>query len=107
MITAKGPDLSIEGRIDIDSSGAVRRAIAEALRPLPPVVTLDLAGLTYIDTSGLATLLEGSRIGRQQGSRLLLVGLHGQPRELLYFSRIDRLIEIAGDETRGQQDLRP
>jgi anti-sigma B factor antagonist len=106
MISANGPDLSIQGRIDIDTSGTVRRAIAKALGSIPPVVTLDLAGLTYIDTSGLATLLEASRIGRQQGSRLVLVGLQGQPRELLSFSGVDQLIEIAGDMTRDQRDLR-
>jgi anti-sigma B factor antagonist len=99
--------ISIEGRVNIDTSGDVRRKIAAALRSMPRTVTLDLSGVSFIDTSGLATLLEASRIARQQGTRLVLHGLHGQPRELLHFSRIDHLLDIAGPASNGPQDPRP
>jgi anti-sigma B factor antagonist len=59
---------------------------------------LDLSGVSYLDTSGLATLLEASRIARRQGTRLVLHGLRGQPRELLHFSQIDHLLDIAEPE---------
>jgi anti-sigma B factor antagonist len=81
MVGDKPRGVSIEGRINIDTSGEMRRTIAEALRAMPTAVALDLSGVSYIDTSGLATLLEASRIARQQGTRLVLHGLHGQPRE--------------------------
>ena len=95
MVGAKRLDVSIEGRVNIDTSGDMRRTIAEALRSMPPAVMLELSGVSYIDTSGVATLLEASRIARQQGTRLVLHGLHGQPRELLRFSQIDHLLDIA------------
>src|SRR5882672_4130827 len=101
MAGEKPHGVSIEGRINIDTSDDMRRTIAEALRSMPPAVMLDLSGVSYIDTSGLATLLEASRIARQQGTRLVLHGLHGQPRELLHFSQIDHLIDIAEPETNG------
>jgi anti-sigma B factor antagonist len=96
----------IEGRVNIDTSGAMRRTIADALRSIPAAVMLDLSGVSYIDTSGLATLLEASRIARQQGTRLVLHGVHGQPRELLHFSQIDHLLDIAEAEPNGRQDPR-
>jgi anti-sigma B factor antagonist len=99
-------DISIEGRVTIDTSGNMRHTIAEALRSMPPALMLDLSGVSYIDTSGLATLLEASRIARQQGSRLVLHGLHGQPRELLHFSQIDHLLDIAEPESNSNQDPR-
>jgi anti-sigma B factor antagonist len=95
MVGEEPQAVSIEGRVNIDTSGAMRRTIAEALRSRSPSVMLDLSGVSYIDTSGLATLLEASRIARQQGTRLVLHGLHGQPRELLHFSQIDHLLDIA------------
>ena len=106
MAGEKPHGVSIEGRINIDTSNDMRRTIAEALRRMPPAVMLDLSGVSYIDTSGLATLLEASRIARQQGTRLVLHGVHGQPRELLHFSQIDHLLDIAEPESNRPRDAR-
>jgi anti-sigma B factor antagonist len=104
MVGDKPPGVSIEGRVNIDTSSEMRRVIAAALHSIPPAVTVDFSGVTYLDTSGLATLLEASRIARQQGTRLVVAGLHDQPRELLHFTQIDRLIEIAEPEPHEPQD---
>jgi anti-sigma B factor antagonist len=107
MAGDKPHGVSIEGRVNIDTSGEMGRTIADALRSMSPAVVLDLSGVTYLDTSGLATLLAASRIARQQGTRLVLHGLHGQPRELLHFSQIDHLLDIADAAPNGRQDPRP
>jgi anti-sigma B factor antagonist len=107
MVGKEPQRVSIEGRVDIDTSGDMRRTIAEALRSTPPAVMLDVSGVSYLDTSGLATLLEASRIARRQGTRLVLHGLQSQPRELLHFSQIDHLLDIAEPEPNGRQDPRP
>ncbi len=106
MVGADPPDVSIQGQVNIDTSGGVRLTIAKALSSMPPKVTVDLSKVIYMDTSGLATLLEASRIARQQGTRLVLEGLYGQPRELLHFSQIDHLFEFAEREPNGPPDPR-
>jgi anti-sigma B factor antagonist len=103
MVGKKSRGVSIEGPVNIDTSGEMRRMIAEALHSIPPAVIVDLSGVTYIDTSGLATLLEASRIAHLQGTRLVVVGLHDQPRELLHFTQIDHLLEIAGPAPQNPQ----
>jgi anti-sigma B factor antagonist len=104
----EGPrGVSIRGRVTIDTSSDMRRMIAEALHSIPPAVTIDFSGVTYLDTSGLATLLEASRTARQQGTRLVVEGLHDQPRELLHFTQIDRLLGIAEPEPHEPQDPLP
>jgi anti-sigma B factor antagonist len=104
MVAEKLRGVSIQGPVNIDTSSEMRRLIAEALHSIPPAVTIDLSGVTYLDTSGLATLLEASRIARQQGTRLVVRGLHDQPRELLHFTQIDHLFEIAEPEPHESQD---
>jgi anti-sigma B factor antagonist len=104
MVADRPPDVLIEGRVNIDTSSRMRSMIAKALHSIPPAVTVDVSGVTYLDTSGLATLLEASRIARQQGTRLVIKGLHDQPRELLQFTRIDHLLEIAEPEPHDPQD---
>jgi len=88
-------EISIQGRVTVDTSGAMRGTIAAALSTQPRQLTVDFSGVTYVDTSGLATLLEAARIARQQGTQLVLEGVHDQPRQLLRFSRIDHLLDIA------------
>jgi len=65
---------------------------------LPANVTVDLSGVTYMDTSGLATLVEAARIARKQGTQLVLSGIQGQVRYFLEITRLDQLFEIAGQE---------
>jgi anti-sigma B factor antagonist len=98
MAADKGCVVPIHGSVNVDTSSTMRRLISAALRAVPSVVTIDFSSVPYIDTSGLATLLEASRIARLQGTRLVVEGLRAQPRELLHFSQIDRLLEIAEPE---------
>ncbi len=53
--------VSIRGRINIDNSGEMRRTLSNALRSKPAEVTVDMSQVTYIDVSGLATLVEAAR----------------------------------------------
>jgi anti-sigma B factor antagonist len=92
--------VSIRGRITVNNSDEMRRKLQAALASTPAQVTVDLSEATYIDTSGVATLLEAVRIARGQGTRLVLAGLNGQPRYLFEVTEFDRLFEIAPEETR-------
>jgi anti-anti-sigma factor len=90
--------VTIRGRINVDNSGEMRRTLSNALRQKPENVTVDLSGVTYIDTSGLATLVEAARIAREQGAQLVLCGIQGQARYFLEITSLDQLFEIAREE---------
>jgi anti-sigma B factor antagonist len=94
----EGHVVSIQGRINVDNSGEMRRTLSDALRLRPASLTVDLSGVTYIDTSGLATLVEAARIARKQGARLVLCGIQGQARYFLEITCLDQLFEIAGEK---------
>ena len=79
---------SLYGRIDIDSSPAVRDQLIALLRaPHPRTVSIDLSGVTHIDSSGVATLIEALKIARNCGTELRLQGLH---------DRLHRLFDATG-----------
>ena len=90
--------VAVQGRITVSNSGEMRTALANALRTKPASVSLDLSGVSYLDTSGLATLIEAVRIARNQGTRLILSGMHDQPRYFFEITHLDRLFDIAGQE---------
>jgi anti-sigma B factor antagonist len=93
--------VAIEGRITVDNSDEMRRKLLAALRSRPAQVTVDLSQATYMDLSGLATLLESVRIARKQGTRLVLAGVSGQPRSLFQIGQLESLFEFAAEEKSG------
>ena len=84
----------MQGRITIDSADQVRRRLTNALRTHPDLVAVDLSDVPYMDTSGLATLMEAMRTARQQGTRLVLSGIQQQPGYLLKVTDLDHVFEI-------------
>jgi anti-sigma B factor antagonist len=74
---------SLYGRIDIDSSPAVRDQLIALLHaPHQGTVSIDLLGVTHIDISGVATLIEALKIARTCKTDLRLQGLHDRVRRL-------------------------
>lgn len=69
----------LNGRIDIDSSPAVRDRILAVLRgPHPSTVRIDFSAVTHMDSSGLATLIEALKVARGFETELKLEGLQGR-----------------------------
>jgi anti-sigma B factor antagonist len=93
--------ISIQGRITVDNSGDMRRALCNALRAKPRTLTVDLSSVDYIDSSGFATLLEAMRNARKQNARLVLRGVQGQTRYFLEITRLDQLFDIESEEARA------
>jgi anti-sigma B factor antagonist len=84
----------VSGRIDIDSSPELRSRLFELLQPRQcEELTLDLYRVDYIDTSGLAVLVEVLKAARLQGKRLRLSRLGERPRYLLESTRMLHLFE--------------
>src|SRR6202453_2472304 len=69
----------LTGRVDVDSSPDLRDRLRILLseEALPQTITVDLAGVPYIETSGVATLIEALRIARHHQISFRLQGLRG------------------------------
>jgi len=90
--------VAIHGRVTIENSGEMRKTLSNALRAKPASLSVDLSDVSYIDISGLATLVEAARTARRQGTRLILGGVHDQPRYLFEITHLDRLFDMAGQK---------
>ena len=95
METLAPQQISFEGRISIDNSNAMRNRLGEALKLKPKEIDVDLSRVTSIDISGLATLLETTRIARDQGTRLRIGGIQGQVQLLFAITRLDQILDTA------------
>jgi anti-anti-sigma factor len=86
--------VSMHGRITIDNSDEMRQTLAAALKSRKDKLTVDLSSVTYMDTSGLATLMESLRVARRQGTQLVLCGVQEQPLYLLEVTDLTHVFEI-------------
>jgi anti-sigma B factor antagonist len=69
----------LHGHLGIDSSPDFRDQLLAILREQTRgIVTVDLTDVSYIDSSGIATLIEGLRIAHNRGITLGLRGLQGK-----------------------------
>ncbi len=66
----------LKGRIDVDSSPDIRDRLRAILltNPLSHAVSVDLAGVTSIEASGIATLIEALKVARHREIRFHLQG---------------------------------
>jgi anti-anti-sigma factor len=87
----------LRGRVNVDSSPALRdRLMALLRRQSPEAVIVDLSDVSYLDSSGLATLIEGLKVARMRQTTLCVQGLHGRLLQLFQATRLSSLFENQG-----------
>ncbi|RMI01654.1 MAG: anti-sigma factor antagonist [Calditrichaeota bacterium] len=86
--------VAIEGEVDLYSSPQVRDTLLEVVQQQPPAVVVDLRGVSYMDSSGLATLIEALQMIEQHSGRLLLADIRPEVREVFELSRLDSVFRI-------------
>lgn len=91
--------ISVSERFAVETSSVIRSSLRDALRLRPDSVIVDLSKVGYMDTSGIATLIEAMGIARRQGSRLILRGVQEQPRYFLKVTDLDRIFPIEEELT--------
>ncbi|HTC41386.1 MAG TPA: STAS domain-containing protein [Candidatus Acidoferrales bacterium] len=91
--------LDISGDIDLANSPAMRKVLLGEIKDKhTPKVLLNLKNVRYIDSSGIASLVEGLKAARDSGARLILYGLSPSVREVLELSRLQKIFEIYDTE---------
>lgn len=83
----------LRGEVDLSWSQVVRRAVLDALDQ-GAAVGIDLSEVSYIDSSGIAALVEGFQRSRTRGSRFALVAVSDSVRAVLELARLDRVFVL-------------
>jgi len=87
----------LNGRTTVDSSPDLRNRLLQVLEeePSPRVVTVDLTGVTSIEASGIATLIEALKIARHRQMTFCLQGLGGAVLRLFEVTGVLALFEVS------------
>jgi anti-sigma B factor antagonist len=98
ILTTDRPNvLPLEGEIDLHVSPRVSVSLAQiTAKKLNPVV-VDLSRVSYIDSSGLAVLIEAMQSAEEYGGKFALTGLQENVRSIFEIARLDQVFRIFPD----------
>jgi anti-sigma B factor antagonist len=89
--------LALEGRLDALTALELKEEIRRLVEAGQAQLIVDLSGVPFIDSSGLAALVSGLKATRQAGGALKLAGLNEQARTVLRLTRLDRVFALYVD----------
>ncbi len=84
-----------EGEIDMHESPKLRAALSAEMAKKPALVVVDLARVTFIDSSGVATLVEAFKRAKAAGISLALCGMNANVKDVFELARLDKVFSIS------------
>jgi|SRR5579859_1601551 len=112
--------LGMSGSFSNLTAGPARQWLDDATAEQPAFVVVDLAGVRFMDSTGLSTLVHAMKRARALGGDLRLCGLQQSVRMIFEMTRLDRVFEIynqvddavqafllSGEPSPGEEEGRP
>jgi len=91
---ADGVVLRPVGEIDLSCAAMLRQRLGRVQGDQPARLVIDLSAVPYMDSSGVATLVEAMQIARRTGSKLVLAALQEKVRSIFEIARLDMVFAI-------------
>ena len=85
--------LRVDGEVDFHCSPDLRTRILETLEAEGDLV-LDLGGVSYIDSSGIASLVEGLQAAKSKEKQFMLANVQDAAMQVLKLTRLDAVFSI-------------
>ncbi|MHB8843267.1 MAG: STAS domain-containing protein [Nitrospirota bacterium] len=96
----------LKGDVDMNTSPDVRKNLGEMFRQeKTKALLINLSGVRYIDSSGIATLVEAMQNCMKQGMKLRLVELSPSVRDVFELARLSSVFEIFANVNDAQAGL--
>jgi len=82
------------GDIDLSKSSDLRNALQLVLKENPSKIIVDLSQVPYMDSSGVATLIEGLQLSQQSNIEFVLCALTEGVQSIIELARLDQIFII-------------
>ena len=97
--------LDCSGDVDLYSSPSLRDVLLAEIKADGPSVLVNMSKVAYIDSSGIATLVEGLQHSRQTKTRFGLFGLRTNARSVLELARLHKVFTIFENEAEALEKI--
>ena len=88
--------IAVSGDIDMHTSPDLRKALMSLVQKKVTPLYVDFRGVSYIDSSGIATFVEGLKVMMTYGGKLKFIGIPAHIMEIFCFAKLDRVFEMHG-----------
>lgn len=88
----------IEGEIDTNTAPEIKKSFQSLLAKKSPRMVINFSKVSYVDSSGLATLVEILKGMKSYGGRMRLTNLSPKIKGLFEITKLEKLFEIMNDE---------
>jgi len=86
--------IAVTGEVDLYSSPELREAILKIVPKAAGAIGVDLSAVTYMDSSGVATLVEGLKAAGKKRASFVLLRPSPAVMKVLQLSRLDSVFDI-------------
>jgi anti-sigma B factor antagonist len=89
--------VKLKGEVDMRSSPELRAALVALTKQKTPTVVVSLAEASYVDSSGIATLIECLKNVHHYQGRFLLVGVNDDIYPVFELAHLTQVFEMRRD----------
>ncbi len=86
--------VSPQGDVDMSRSPVLRQTLHDVQARKPQRMVVDLANVDYMDSSGLATLVEAMRSAKKADTKMVLCGMNDKVRAIFEIARLHHFFTI-------------
>ena len=89
--------MPLEGEIDLHVSPEVAQSLRTMIANKPEVLVVDLAKVSYMDSSGLAVLIDAMQHVQAYGGKFAIAGAQESVQHIFEIARLDQVFQIFPD----------
>lgn len=97
--------VTVSGEIDMNTSPEVRGVLNPLFTEKPRALVIDLSEVNYMDSSGIATLVEGLQWSHRSEIPFRLSGMTAAVKDVFEMARLESLFEIFESREAALKDL--
>lgn len=87
--------ITVKGDVTIQTSSQLQKALKPCFTSETKEIRVNLEGVSFMDSSGIATLVEGLQWSRSSGGSFILSGLTDTVRDVFALAKLDTVFDIA------------
>lgn len=89
--------LTLDGEIDLHVSPRAALSLNQEIKKRPAKLVVDLARVSYMDSSGLAVLIDAMQAVEEYGGIFAIAGMQETVRSIFEIARLDQVFRIFPD----------